>query len=125
MKFLLDQNLSPTIVGLLVKAGHVAEHVRDLGMSEALDDEVLAAAKNAGAVLISSDTDFGELPARSNAAEPSAILRRRQEGRCANEITALILANLEAVADELEAGAFVVLHDNRVRIRSLPFRPED
>lgn len=94
-------------------------------MSEAPDDEVLAAAKNAGAVLISSDTDFGELLARSNAAEPSVILLRRQEGRRASEITALILANLAAVAVDLDAGAFVVLDDDRVRIRSLPFRPED
>ncbi len=125
MKFLLDQNASPALVGLLAEADHVAEHVRDLGMSEAPDDEVLAAAKNAGAVLISSDTDFGELLARSNAAEPSVILLRRQEGRRASEITALILANLDAVADDLDAGAFVVLDDDRVRIRSLPFRPED
>lgn len=125
MRFLLDQNASPALVGLLADAGHDAEHVGDLGMSEAPDDEVLAAAKNAGAVLISSDTDFGDLLAHSNAAEPSVILLRRQEGRRASEIAALILANLDAVAVDLEVGAFVVIADDRVRVRSLPFRPED
>ncbi len=125
MKFLLDQNVSPAVVGLLVGADHLAEHVRDLGMSEAPDEEVLAAARSAGAVLISSDTDFGELLARSNAAEPSVILLRRQEGRRASEIGALIIANLGAVEDDLRAGAFVVLDDDRVRIRALPFRPEN
>ena len=70
MKFLLDQNVSPLLVGLLVDADHLVEHVRDMGMREAPDDAVLTAAKDAGAVLISSDTDFGELLARSNAAEP-------------------------------------------------------
>lgn len=125
MKFLLDQNISPALVSLLANADHSAEHVRDLGMSEASDEEVLAAANSADAVLISSDTDFGELLAHSNAAEPSVILLRRQEGRRASEIAALIVANLEAVSDDLTAGAFVVLDDDRVRIRSLPFRPEN
>ena len=125
MKFLLDQNVSPALVGLLADADHLVEHVRDLGMREAPDDVVLTAAKDAGAVLISSDTDFGELLARSNAAEPSVILLRRQEGRRASQIATLLVANLDAVADDLVAGAFVVLDDDRVRIRTLLFRPEN
>lgn len=124
MKFLLDQNVSPALVGLLADADHLAEHVRDLGMREAPDDVVLAAARDADAVLISSDTDFGELLARSNANEPSVILLRRQEGRRASEIASLIVANLQAVADDLTSGAIVVLDDDRVRIRSLPLQPE-
>ena len=52
------------------------------------------------------------------------ILLRRQEGRRASEIATLIVANLGAVADDLVAGAVVVLDDDRIRIRSLPFRPE-
>ena len=125
MKFLLDQNVSPALVGLLADADHLAEHVRDLGMREAPDDVVLAAARDADAVLISSDTDFGELLARSNANEPSVILLRRQEGRRANEIASLIVANLQAVADDLASGAIVVLDDDRVRIRSLSLQPEN
>ena len=121
VKFLLDQNVSPLLVGSMVDADHLVEHVRDMGMREAPDDAVLTAAKDAGAVLISSDTDFGELLARSNAAEPSMILLRRQEGRRASQIAASIVANPEAVADDLMVGAFVALDDDhRVRIRSLP-----
>ena len=125
MKFLLDQNVSPALVGLLADADHRAEHVRDLGLREAPDDVVLAAARDADAVLISSDTDFGELLARSNANEPSMILLRRQQGRRASEIASLILANLQAVADDLASGAIVVLDDDRVRVRSLPLQPEN
>jgi predicted nuclease of predicted toxin-antitoxin system len=125
VKFLLDQNVSPALVGLLADADHLAEHVRDLGMREAPDDVVLAAARDADAVLISSDTDFGELLARSNAKGPSVILLRRQEGRRASKIASLIVANLQAVADDLASGAIVVLDDDRVRIRSLPLQPEN
>jgi predicted nuclease of predicted toxin-antitoxin system len=110
---------------LLAEAGHSAEHLRDLGLSRAPDHEVLATATTTGAVLVSSDTDFGELLARFNAAGPSVILLRRQEGRRADDIAALIIANLDAVADDLSAGALVVLDNERIRIRSLPFRPEN
>jgi predicted nuclease of predicted toxin-antitoxin system len=125
VKFLLDQNLSPDLVEILNQAGHTTTHVRALGISEATDYEVLAEAKRQGAVLVSADTDFGELLAHSNAAGPSVILLRRQQGRRAAEVAALILANLNAVADDLESGAFVVLDQDRIRVRSLPFRPED
>ena len=74
-------------------------------------------------MLLSSDTDFGELLARSNAAGPSVILLRRQDERRAAEIAALIVANLDAIADDLVAGALVVVDDDRVRVRTLPFRP--
>lgn len=124
MRFLLDQNLSPQLVGLLAGAGHPTAHVRDLGMSEASDLEILAKAMSEDAILVSADTDFGELLAHSNAVGPSVVLLRRQEGRRAAEVAALLLANIDAVADELHAGAFVVLDQDRVRVRSLPFRPQ-
>lgn len=125
MRFLLDQNLSPQLVGLLDGAGHTTSHVRDLGMSEASDLEILAKAMSEDAILVSADTDFGELLAHSNAVGPSVVLLRRQEGRRAAEVAALLSANTDAVADELEAGAFVVLDHDRMRVRSLPFRPVD
>ncbi len=123
MRFLLDQNQSPTLAALLTGAGHLSEHIRDLGLSEALDSVVLEAANSREAVLITGDTDFGELLALSNAARPSVILFRRQEGRRTADIAALLLANLSAFEADLDDGALVVIDGERVRIRSLPFRP--
>lgn len=124
MKFLLDENRSPAIVELLAEAGHDAVHVRDLDMKGSPDVAVLAAASAVDRVVISADTDFGELLAFSNERGPSIVLLRRQQQRRAHEIAALILANLDGVADDLRAGAIVVIDDDRVRIRSLPFRPD-
>jgi predicted nuclease of predicted toxin-antitoxin system len=124
VNFLLDQNLSPRLAELLTTADHSAQHVRDLHLIQASDQEVLAAAEQASAVLLSADTDFGELLARSNADRPSEILLRRQEGRRASEIAALIVANLAAITNDLDAGALVVIDDDRIRVRNLPFRPD-
>lgn len=123
MRILLDQNQSPHLTDLLADEGHDVAHVRDLGLETATDDEILTHARNDDRVLISADTDFGDLLARHNTAEPSVILIRRQQGRNAAAIAALITANLPAIADDLATGAIVVLDDDRIRIRNLPIQP--
>ena len=94
-------------------------------MSRSSDAEIMARALSTGAVVISADTDFGELLARANAALPSLVLLRRQRGRRASDTVALLAANLAAVAESLTSGAVVVLEDDRLRIRPLPFRVTD
>jgi hypothetical protein len=48
------------------------------------------------------------------------VLIRRLTGRRATEQAAIILANLEVVAEDLDSGAVVVLTDEWVRVRRLP-----
>ncbi|WP_256840141.1 DUF5615 family PIN-like protein [Ornithinimicrobium faecis] len=123
MKFLLDNNLSPRLIPLLAALGHSVEHVRDHSMHTAPDDLVLAMARERGQVLISADTDFGTLLARSGAAEPSVILIRRSRSRRPDELASLLRANLEQVADDLNAGSVVVVTDTDLRVRRLPIPP--
>lgn len=124
MRFLLDQNQSPRLVVFLGDGGHDVVHVRDLGLSEASDLTIMQVAVEQGRIVVSGDTDFGELLAKTNASAPSVILLRRQDHRRASEIAALVLVNLEAVAVDLDAGAVVVFDEDRLRIRRLPFRPD-
>lgn len=67
MRFLLDQNLAPALADGLSRAGHDAAHVRDRGLSRADDATVLELARTEERILISADTDFGTLLARSGA----------------------------------------------------------
>ena len=123
MRFLLDQNQSPLLVDLLAAAGHDAVHVRDVAMATAIDLELLAFALDEQRIVVSADTDFGELLARSNASGPSIVLFRRQGQRSASEVAALLLANLGALIDDLVTGAVVVFDADRVRMRRLPMQP--
>ena len=123
MRFLLDQNQSPHLAAFLGLAGHDVVHVRDLALSEASDRLIMEVAVAQGRIVVSGDTDFGELLALSNASAPSVVLLRRQDHRRASEVAALILLNLDAVAVDLEAGAVVVFDEDRLRVRRLPFRP--
>src|SRR5437764_7788820 len=120
MRFLIDNNLSPLLAERLKAAGHDAVHVRDIGLQSSADSVVLEHARAENRVLVSADTDFGALLARSQAASPSVLLIRRLVGRRAADQFAIIEANFPTVADDLAAGAVVVLGDHRVRIRRLP-----
>ena len=111
------------LVEHLKRSGHEAVHVRDVGLAEATDARIMEYATLNEQVVVSGDTDFGELLARSNAARPSVVLFRRQDRRRAEQIGALLAANLDTIADDLKAGAIVVFNDERIRVRRLPFRP--
>jgi predicted nuclease of predicted toxin-antitoxin system len=120
VKFLIDNNLSPLLAEGLKAAGHDAVHLRDLGMQAAPDPAVLQCARVDERVLVSADTDFGGLLSRSRATGPSILLIRRLAGRRAAEQSAIILANLDQIAEDLTAGAVVVIGDDWIRIRRLP-----
>ena len=125
MRLLLDQNLSPQLADELRARGHGAVHVRSFGMSSASDQSIMDLAAAETRVVVSADTDFGELLARTNAAAPSVLLLRRQDHRRAAQVADLLALNLPMVADDLEAGAVVVLDEDRIRVRRLPLRPMD
>ncbi len=120
MRFLLDQNRSPRLAVLLRAAGHDAVHTLDLGLEQADDDDVLAAAREQGRVVVSGDTDFGALLALSAQTSPSVILFRARNRPSAEDQAAVILDYLDDVVDDLEAGAVVVVTDDRMRVRRLP-----
>jgi predicted nuclease of predicted toxin-antitoxin system len=120
VRFLLDHNLSPLLIKLLGEADHDVVHVQSLGLHAATDREILQTALVDDQVVISADTDFGDLLASSNEPGPSVLLLRRQDRRRASEVAALIQLNLDDVSDDLEAGAIVVLGQQRIRVRRLP-----
>ncbi len=120
MRVLLDNNLSPRMVPALSSAGWDVVHVRSIGLRDAEDDVVLEAARSDDRILISADTDFGALLASSHAPTPSVVLVRRVAGRRVEALAALLLANLPEAAEDLAAGAVVVVGDDNMRVRRLP-----
>lgn len=89
-------------------------------MTGSKDEEVIAQAATLDRVLVSADTDFGALLARTHATKPSFVLIRRASNRRAAEQSKLLTDNLQVVADDLAAGAIVVLGEDVIRIRRLP-----
>jgi predicted nuclease of predicted toxin-antitoxin system len=120
VKLLLDANLSPHIARLMSEAGHDAIHVADIGLLTALDSEILQSADDQDRVLLTADTDFGTLLALGSLATPSVVLLRSADHLSPVEQAELLIANLPAIAADLEQGAIASLTRDRLRIRALP-----
>ena len=124
MRLLIDANLSPKVAIALAKSGFESVHVGDVGLLTAADRSILDYAAANDLVIVSADSDFGELLASTRGAtRPSVILLRSADRFTSDEQAALLAANLPAVADDLEAGAMVTIARGRMRIRSLPIVP--
>ncbi len=122
MRFLVDANMSPRVAELLRSNGHDAVAVRDIGLGDASDDEILDYARGDDRIVISHDTDFGTLLAFRRLSRPSFILIRSSDPITPDEQAALIIGNLDAISEDLESGAIVVFARGRLRTRRLPVR---
>lgn len=121
MRFLVDANLSPRVVVLLSGQGFESIHVGDVELLTATDQATLAYAAANDLVIISADSDFGELLAVSRGAvRPSVVLLRSADRLTPDQQAAVLAANLAMVADELKTGALASIARGRIRIRSLP-----
>lgn len=118
MSFLLDECLPATAAAMLRDAGHDAVHVAEVGLCGATDRAVMMAAAAGRRILLSADTDFGELLATSRDETPSVVLFR--DRAIPADRVRVLLDNLDQVADDLLAGAMVVIGKERIRIRRLP-----
>jgi predicted nuclease of predicted toxin-antitoxin system len=71
-------------------------------------------------VVVTADTDFGTLLARSGRPRPSVILVRELLGLSVDAQGRMIAANLEQIRPALTVGAVVVLGLDDIRVRPLP-----
>ena len=120
MKLLVDNALSPMIAQVLSAGGHDCLHVRDRGLQNASDPEILSLAETENRVIVSADTDFGALLAIRNKRKPSFILLRKTQGLRPEQIAQQLVAILHRYEEDLESGCVVTVGDRRIRIRALP-----
>lgn len=114
MKVLADENIGLEVVAFLRARGMKVTSITEIspGVSDA---EVLVKAAEEDRILLTSDTDFGELVYHAGQQHAGIILLRLDDERSANKIR--VLGNLlDNYADEL-AGSFTVVTETNVRIR--------
>src|SRR5437867_3905031 len=119
MKILVDMNLSPDWVAVLISAGWETIHWSTVGSPRAEDEEIMAWARQQRFVVFTHDLDFGILLALTNADGPSVIQVRTQDVT-PQAIGALVVDTLRRFEKELERGALIVIDEVRARVRVLP-----
>ena len=78
IEFLPDQGLPRATVQHLQGMGLQSVHVGNLGLAAATDEAILNAGRDRGAIVVTLDSDFHTLLARSKASAPSVIRIRIQ-----------------------------------------------
>ena len=121
MKLLVDMNLSPRWVGVLVDAGIDAAHWSTLGAGNAPDSEIMAYAKVNDCIVLTHDLDFGAILAANHGKKPS-VVQIRAEDVSPQAIGNYVIAALRQMATELDEGALLTIDTNRTRLRVLPFQ---
>lgn len=121
MKLLVDMNLSPRWVELLVDAGIDAAHWSALGAGNAPDSQIMAYAKANDCVVLTHDLDFGAILAATLGNKPS-VVQIRAEDVSPEAIGKQVITALRQMATELDEGALLTVDTNRTRLRVLPFQ---
>ena len=121
MRVVVDMNLSPDWVPVLVNAGWEAVHWSTVGDPRAGDIEVFAWARQHESLILTHDLDFGTLLALTKAEGPSVVQIRTQDVS-PQAIGALVTRTLQRFEKQLERGALLVVDEARARVRLLPFR---
>ena len=81
MKLIVDMNLSPRWVQVLVDAGFEATHWSSLGAHNAPDSEIMAYASVNDSVVLTHDLDFGSILAATHGEKPSVVQIRAGDVR--------------------------------------------
>ena len=119
MKFVVDVNLAPRWVEVIVEAGHEAVHWSGVGALNAADIEIMAWAAEKGFVVFTHDLDFGAILASSGSPGPS-VVQLREQLVDPSVIGSIAIAGILEFQRQLEEGAIVSIDMRRARARILP-----
>jgi predicted nuclease of predicted toxin-antitoxin system len=116
---LLDEGLPYQAAALLRQHGIETRHVMELNLQSVADETILAAAVERHATVVSLDSDFHRLLAKSQASAPS-VIRIRLEGLDGSAAAELLLEVITKVRQKLERGAVITVDAHTIRGRLLP-----
>ena len=117
MKFLVDECVGPTVAKWLKKNKYDTISIYD-GLQGIDDDSVLDKAFSEDRILITSDTDFGEMVFKKKQQHYGVLLLRLVDERPSNKIHVLKTVLQHHSQDLL--GNFVVATEKTIRITKFP-----
>ncbi len=113
--FLVDENMTVTLVNTLRAAGHAAEHVYDAGLQGRLDVSIFAYAQQHQQTIITNDLDFANIRDYPPPHAGIIVARLPNEMPQAERINEVMSA-LTTLAGQSLANTLVIAEPGRVRV---------
>jgi predicted nuclease of predicted toxin-antitoxin system len=118
---LLDEGLPVRTAQWLRGNGIDAVHAREVGLTSAADEQILAAGRSARRVCFTLDHDFHMILAESGATGPSVVLLRMEQSDYVH-IGQVIARVLRDFGQQLETGVAATVTVRGIRLRGLPLK---
>ena len=118
MNFVADEDIDRQVVERLRQDGHEILYVAEMEPSVS-DEDVLKRANEKGALLITSDKDFGEMVFHQNLLTIGGVILLRLSGLSPARKAEIASKVIESRSADLP-NAFSVISPGRVRIRQRP-----
>lgn len=117
MQFLVNENVTRTVIRELRQRGHDVLSIKESMRSEK-DDVILACAQAEQRIVVTHDKDFGELAFRCRLPSSCGMILFRLSGSDWDLVNQRVLDAIESRTDW--AGHFSVVTNDRIRMRPLP-----
>lgn len=117
MRFLLNENMSRTVIRTLRERGHDVLSAKE-SLQGLPDEDVLARAQQERRLVVTQDKDFGELAFRARLLADCGVILFRLAGANPDQDNRRVLEVLESTTEWV--GQFAVVTKHQVRIRALP-----
>jgi predicted nuclease of predicted toxin-antitoxin system len=119
IRIVVDMNLSPDWVEVLVRAGWPTVHWSAVGDPRAPDRVIMDWAVANGCIVFTHDLDFGTVLALTHATGPSVVQVRGQDV-LPDRMAGVVVAALRQHETDLLTGALIVVDESKRRVRILP-----
>jgi predicted nuclease of predicted toxin-antitoxin system len=116
-RFLLDADMPRSSAEVVRKHGFDVKDVRDIGMGNAKDGEIMECARSEGRVVITRDREFGNTLRYPK--HPGVVILRLPYTHTSSEINERLDRFLSAVDAEKLPGAVTVVEVKRFRRRKI------
>jgi len=116
-KFLIDANMPRSSTEVMRSYGFDVEDVRDIGMRAAKDEEIIQYALETRRIIVTRDTDFGEVLRYPN--HPGAVIFRLPNNYTSFEIKKIMEEFLESIKSAELSNAIFIVELGRYRRRPL------
>ncbi|MBN1459856.1 MAG: DUF5615 family PIN-like protein [Armatimonadetes bacterium] len=120
MRFLVDENIHAALVEWLRSAGHDVLYAAE-SLSGHPDEVLLEVARCEERILVTDDKDFGELVFHRRLVSEGILLIRLSSPQIEERLRRL--GEVWRAIETHLGGRFVVLGDNKVRIRPITLTP--